>query len=52
MSKELRDVLTAFKTTNKERKKLERSAKAQGMDLSNYIRWKLIYKDKEGGGGQ
>ena len=52
MSKELRDILTAFKTTGKERKKLERDAKKMGLDLSSYIRWKLFYKDKEGGGGQ
>ena len=52
MSEDLRNEFIAAKVTAKEKKTIERAAKRQGMDTSNYVRWKLIYKDKEGGGGQ
>ena len=52
MGKDIKDEFIAVKVTKKEKAKVERAAKQHGMDVSNYVRWKLIYKDKEGGGGQ
>ena len=52
MADEKRTELVGAKVTPKEKKKVARHAQRQGMDVSNYIRWKLLYKDKEGGGGQ
>lgn len=52
MADEKRTELVGAKMKPSEKRKVARAAQRQGMDVSNYIRWKLIYKDMEGGGGQ
>ena len=46
MSKETRNEFIAVKVTAKEKKKIVAAAKKQGMDVSNHVRWMLLYKDK------
>ena len=46
MSDERRVEFIAAKVTVKEKRNVERAAKKQGMDVSNYVRWMLLYKDR------